>query len=176
MYTTRSFVVIATLVGIFVSETNSLSWKEAEAGQLPPNAAKFHPNTNKPHYFCRVVLESGSLSYGQLTDTSPNCTYPEGRKAMTSSQFDVLVRGQEEKLSWEWGTAPSDKAVRCDLEESSNYFQESEVGDCFLGQGVYSDGICEEALGYIRPSLRNIYMTAYGRVESCPFYLFLTQN
>jgi len=63
---------------------------------------------------------------------------------MTSSQFDVLVLGKEEKLSWEWGSAPSDKAVRCDLEESFNYFQESEDGDCFLGQGVYSDGICEE--------------------------------
>ena len=55
---------------------------------------------------------------------------------MTSSKFDVLVK-EKDTLGWEWGSAPSGKAVRCDLEES-------EGGDCFLGQGVYSDGICEE--------------------------------
>eukprot|EP00092_Neocalanus_flemingeri_P034278 GFUD01037275.1.p1 GENE.GFUD01037275.1~~GFUD01037275.1.p1 ORF type:complete len:168 (+),score=40.68 GFUD01037275.1:38-541(+) len=166
MYTSiTSSVIVITLA--IISGVHSLSWEKAEAGKLPPKAAKLYPNTRKPHYFCRVVLESGSLSYGQLTDTSPSCTYPAGRKALTSTKFDILVRG-EETLDWEYGRTPSSKAVRCDLEEG-------EGGDCFLGQGVYSDGICEEALGYIRPSLRNIYMTAYGRVESCPLYLFLTQ-
>ena len=43
----------------------------------------------------------------------------------------------EESLGWEYGSAPSSKAVGCDLEQSGD-------GDCFLGQGVYSDGICEE--------------------------------
>ena len=77
------------------------------------------------------------MSYGQLTETSPNCTYPgEGKKAETSTQFDVLVRGQE-TIGWEYGSAPSPSAVRCDLEQGGG-------GDCFLGQGVYSDGICEE--------------------------------
>eukprot|EP00092_Neocalanus_flemingeri_P030467 GFUD01033073.1.p1 GENE.GFUD01033073.1~~GFUD01033073.1.p1 ORF type:complete len:143 (+),score=33.02 GFUD01033073.1:165-593(+) len=109
MYTSNTIVVIAVTLAI-ISGTYSLSWEKAEAGQLPPKAAKLYPNSRKPH--C-----------GQLTDTSPNCTYPThpptylvGRKALTSTKFDVLVQGQE-TLEWQYGqSAPSAEAVRCDLE------------------------------------------------------------
>merc|ERR1739838_544930 len=117
MYTSNNFVMILVTFAIIISEVHSLSWEEVESGQLPPNALKLYPNTRKPHYFFRLVLESGSLSYGHLTDTSPICTYPEGKKTMTSSKFDALVKGQE-ILGWEWGSEPSTKSVRCDLEES----------------------------------------------------------
>ena len=78
---------------------------------------------------------------------------------MTSTQFDVLVKGQEENLGWEWGSAPSDKAVKCDLEDS-------EGGDCFLGQGVYSDGICEEVSMIFHLALLVVWCTLVEALKS----------
>ena len=52
--------------------------------------------------------------------------------------FDILVKEQEqESLGWEYGAAPSHLAVSCGLEQGGEE-------DCYLGQGLYSDGICEE--------------------------------
>ena len=55
----------------------------------------------------------------------------------------------KESLGWEYGSTPSSKSVRCDLEQSGD-------GDCFLGQGVYSDGICEEVM--IKPVLLGLFL------------------
>merc|ERR1711936_974203 len=166
------FVLLCSF--IIIDDCWSLRWIQAVDGQLPDNAAKLYPNTNKAHYLCRVVLESGDITYGQLKDTSPSCTHPgtegeEGTMAMSSGQFDVLVKDQE-TLGWkfgQFGSVESDNALKCDLSVGQG-------GDCYLGQGVYSDGICEEALGFIKPSTKKIYMTAYNEVATCPFYFFLT--
>ena len=58
--------------------------------------------------------------------------------AESSMVFDILVKEQEEEtLGWEYGAAPSHLAVSCGLEQGGEE-------DCYLGQGLYSDGICEE--------------------------------
>merc|ERR1712098_468258 len=135
-------------------------------GKIPALAAKVYPNARTPHYFCRVKLESGSASYGQLTDAEPACVYPgDGDKVGTADDYHILV-SEHDTLYWVYGTQPSSKAVSCDLEVGQG-------ADCYLGQGVYSDGICVEALGFIKPSERNIFMTGYGKVETCPAYMFL---
>merc|ERR1712179_889125 len=133
MFSHNVFIVCS----VFIHGTSPLKWVKTTGAELPVGSAKVYPNTKTPHYFCRVQLES--VSYGQLTDRSPD---------------------------WVYGTHPTTQAVTCSLQVGTE-------ADCYLGQGVYSDGICVEALGYIRPSERNIYMTAHGKVETCPAYLFL---
>ena len=66
------------------------------------------------------------------------CSFPgyKKEKAATSKEFEIMV-GNAEQLDWKYGTSPPNHAVNCDLEQGGS-------GDCFLGQGVYSDGICEE--------------------------------
>ena len=56
--------------------------------------------------------------------------------------FDVLVQGQE-TLDWVYGSSPPARAITCDLEQGGE-------ADCFLGQGVYSDGICVEVSYRVR--------------------------
>ena len=54
--------------------------------------------------------------------------------------FDVLVQEQE-TLDWVYVSSPPSRAITCDLELGGE-------ADCFLGQGVYSDGICVK-VGYL---------------------------
>jgi len=162
MFSHNVFIVCS----IFIHGTSALKWVKTTGAELPVGSAKVYPNTKTPHYFCRVQLESGGMSYGQLTDSSPDCVYPDNdNKVGTAEEYDILVT-EEDSLDWVYGTHPTTQAVTCSLEVGTE-------ADCYLGQGVYSDGICVEALGYIRPSERNIYMTAHGKVETCPAYLFL---
>merc|ERR1712142_395184 len=175
-----------TILCLFVHGISSLQWVKTTDGKIPALAAKVYPNSRTPHYFCRVKLESGSLSYGQLTDAEPACVYPgDGNKVGTADDYHnevdkannyhnkvgtaddyhILV-SEQDTLDWVYGTQPSSRAVSCDLEVGQG-------SDCYLGQGVYSDGICVEALGFIKPSERNIFMTGYGKVETCPAYMFL---
>merc|ERR1712098_864697 len=93
------------------------------------------------------------------------CIFVHGDKVGTADDYHILV-SEHETLDWVYGTQPSSRAVSCDLEVGQG-------ADCYLGQGVYSDGICVEALGFIKPSERNIFMTGYGKVETCPAYMFL---
>ena len=77
------------------------------------------------------------MSYGQLTDSSPECVYPEDdSKVGIADEYDILVT-EEDSLDWVYGTHPTTQAVTCSLQVGAE-------ADCYLGQGVYSDGICVE--------------------------------
>merc|ERR1711890_213307 len=67
-------------------------------------------------------------------------------------------------------------AVSCDLKVFSG--DASEDSDCYLGQSVYSDGICHEDLGYITPSHSEITMADRNGLEvnTCFAYLFLVEQ
>ena len=53
------------------------------------------------------------------------------------------------------------------------------TSDCYLGAGVYSDGICEEDLGVIVPSRRRVLMPSRqpgGKLSVCGVYVALVQK
>ena len=55
----------------------------------------------------------------------------------------------------------------------------NDTSDCYLGAGVYSDGICEEDLGVIVPSRRRVLMPSRqsgGKLSVCGVYVALVQK
>ncbi len=82
--------------------------------------------------------------------------------------MQVLSLTNGEVMGWGWapyGEIPRD-SVPCD---------DSALGsnNCFLGVSLYSDGICEEAVGKIDFDEAMIGMTYNRRPFHCPFFLYL---
>merc|ERR1712179_496290 len=134
---------------------------------LLAGAAVVHPNTRKNFYFCRVE-EAGSYIVGHLEAGKKQCAYPRQGKTARTDKFKVLVTSG--KLGWRYGGSPPTGAVDCELTKQNS--------DCYLGQSVYSDGICHEDLGFITPSIRRITMAdrTGAEVSTCPFFFFLVEE
>merc|ERR1712059_39749 len=153
---------------IVLDSCQGLSWEKAGVqGELPHGAAVLHPNTNEDYYFCRVGDKVGHLKANDKT-----CVYPGDGSAATSKTFDVLVAAKDDVLGWKYSKTPPASAVDCNLGNRKEL-------NCYLGQSVYSDGICVEYLGYIEygPKYGSIYMaTRYDEIETCPFFMFLIKE
>ena len=73
---------------------------------------------------------------------------------------------QGEEIAWKWaykGQIP-ENAVPCDDTQLGG------TSNCFLGQSLYGDGICQESIGKIDPVEDKIHMTKKGRLI---FLIFL---
>merc|ERR1712055_204930 len=158
-----------------LGRVKALSWENAGLkGELPSGAAVVHPNTLKDYYFCRVEVKPNSFSVGHLGADDTTCVYPGDGIAESSDKFQVLVRASNDNLGWKYSRTPVEGAVDCSLQEILGNSKES---DCYLGQSVFSDGICVEDLGYIAASEGRIYMADRSdTINTCPFYLFLIYN
>merc|ERR1712013_24242 len=85
--------VIIIAFSVFIHGTSALKWVKTTRAELPIGSAKVYPNTKTPHYFCRVNLKSGGMSYGQLTDSSPECVYPENDSKVGAEADCYLGQG-----------------------------------------------------------------------------------
>ena len=128
--------------------------------------------------------------YGFLTTGQTQCKFAdlETNKVQTSgnynpssyltSQFDVLT-GDESRVALRW---IGNRQTANDLKNKNVFpcnLDFSKTSDCYLGAGVYSDGICEEDLGVIVPSRRRVLMPSGksgGKLSVCGVYVALVQK
>lgn len=163
-----------TFLTIVIAGVQSLQWVDIELqanaaeSDLPNNVAVVYPNTNQKHYFCRVKNQNSNTQefiVGHMKGVS-GCKYPNAGQSETSQVFQILVEESDDILDWKYigRGKPHSQAVPCDLITSG--------GDCYLGQSVYSDGICIEQVGFINTRDQLVVMAYNQEVRSCPFFSY----
>merc|ERR1711997_130467 len=154
-----------------------LRWKQAANGRIPRHAVKVFSRNKTPHYPCRVSTSS-QVSYGVLSGEEGTCKFADTdqKHILSSSSFDVLV-GDQSRVALKWvGSRPTGAEMRqsgaipCNLNTGTS-------SDCYFGEGVYSDGICDEEVGVVIPSKGRVFMVdpyyTPDRVSVCGAFRFI---
>ncbi|XP_023329267.1 uncharacterized protein LOC111701988 isoform X3 [Eurytemora carolleeae] len=160
-----NFLLVCLITG-----GHTLQWEASSPGQILQNALGLNANSATLKYFCKFVVPTllgPEIVIGTLTrqkDVCQGVRYNRSGKVVSSAEFLLLTSTSTEVVDWKYCTNPPDTAINCDLQVSID-------GDCYLGQSVYSDGICHESLGPIQGGVVN--MVIRDKVSRCPFKLYL---
>merc|ERR1719219_1970844 len=185
MKASATLTFLLSVLGSFsaIHSSQSLQWAEVTNGNIPDNAVKVSGRNKSPHYPCRVSGSSQTPSYGILSGAGDGrCEYADNnqQQILSSASFDILV-GDQSRVGLKWLGAsgrPSEaeirrgRAIPCHLNIGTH-------SDCYLGQGVYSDGICREEFGVVLPSKGFVFMKdpyTYDKVSLCGAYRFIVYN
>ena len=125
------------------------------------------------YYFCQEEDPERGILDGAVNKDTEICEIIFGDEIIQTQHFKVLKLSPDETESHfehETEDHPIPKgAVPC---------QDKDVpkGKCFLGQSVYTEGICWEGLGKINTEEHLIHMTFNGTETVCPFFMFLVTS
>lgn len=165
-------LVVALLFLWGQQHCQALMWQRSYNGIMPGRAVSYvAPFSKSAIHFCQVFdIEQQKAFTGTITDEGENvCQFVDtsNDEVGVSSDFEVLTLGKGDELGWKWaypGDIP-DHAVRC---------EDTDLGECYLGVSMYSDGICQEFSGKISPKDGLIYMSLDREPDICPFFMYLT--
>ncbi|XP_023329266.1 uncharacterized protein LOC111701988 isoform X2 [Eurytemora carolleeae] len=181
-----NFLLVCLITG-----GHTLQWEASSPGQILQNALGLNANSATLKYFCKFVVPTllgPEIVIGTLTRQKDVCQGVRSGKVVSSAEFLLLTSTSTEVVDWKYCTNPPDTAINCDLQNGPTketfltfllsmlshflpFFKVSIDGDCYLGQSVYSDGICHESLGPIQGGVVN--MVIRDKVSRCPFKLYL---
>ncbi|KAK6173943.1 hypothetical protein SNE40_017309 [Patella caerulea] len=154
-----------------VQKTPRLQWVGiAENGAIPSTAVPIRTNGHSLYYFCEVVVSSkgGQRIPGTLKPTDNSCKYEVDGAVKSSTVFNVLVNPSGASVKWKYVSPRAGVpvgAVKC-----------HEGDNCYLGQSIYGDGICEELPGKIFSGQTQMIMTNDKKVFRCPFKMYLVEK
>jgi len=159
-----SFAVVATSV-------QAIKWVPVSEGDTISSEAVVVDGYKGMEHYCKFT-DNGVEFIGSLEKGGSVCIALSRDDSVVSesSNFNILSIENDEKIGWKYcgGQKVPSRAITC------NETQALGKGDCFLGQGVYGDGICEERLGFIEDKYVN--MVVSGKKSRCPFKLYLVEN
>jgi len=163
----KSIACLVLVLSLATQNLAGFSWEPASIDRLPDNKLELSINGFNPHHFCKLTVDA--VEYvGIVPKSGGNCTVASDSKVHSAKDFAVLTATTDQETGWAYctKTAPSN-ALTCDLKVSKE-------GDCFFGQSLYGDGVCDESLGYIKGKF--VYMAVRGKVSRCPFKLYLVSG
>ncbi len=163
MMLTKSVVALLFLVNI-VSAFEWFNHKKVVDSELV---------TMERKHICNFKDANGREYIGTVLKGGDACqgvSRGDGFKVKLKNTYSVFSNTKNEKIGWKYctGDKKPTRAIPCDLNKG---FGE---GNCFLGRGVYGDGICSEEFGFIQGNM--VHAVNNGKHSRCPFRFYMVER
>lgn len=154
----------------------SLEWQPVISGEIPLNSVEqSYVSSLGNSYYCEAIYKPDNKTTevytGIVHAREKTCEFvTKDHQIKTSTKYSILVKAKGEKDQFVYAgfhDPPPPNAVRCN---------DTGIENCFLGQSIYGDAICDVESGKIDADKGFIYIVVGHEKSTCPFFSYLTQE